>query len=148
LTHAGAFGFGAGWEWVPTDAEIVRRLLVFLADRRALAYDHHREDVDRVVESILGVRKELTKTLQELAPGSGASHSVRELRDACVRFLDRTKDARGGMFDQTFVDALEDLRSVFVDHVRILADGYKITIDGPLAEALSDADRAARARHR
>jgi hypothetical protein len=139
LTSIGALGLGAGWEWVSTDAEIVRRLIVFLEDRRALAYDHHREDVGYVVESVLRIREKLTEALQQLAPESGANRSVRALRDACLVFLDHV-DGRSWVHDPDFLMALGELRGVFLVYVRLLADEYGITVHGPLAPILRGAD--------
>lgn len=141
LTSVEGFGFGAGWEWVPTDAEIVRRLLVFLEDRRALSYEHHREDIGHVVASVLRIREEMTKTLQDLAPNSGASQSVRALRDACLVFLDRVDRERVWGYDPEFIVALGELRGIFAVYVRGLADAYGLTVHGPLAVLLRAADR-------
>jgi hypothetical protein len=140
LTSIGALGLGAGWEWIPSDGEIVRRLLVFLEDRRALAYDHHREDVGYVVDSILEIRRNLTGALQDLASESGANRAVRALRDACLVFLDHVDGRQAWGYNPDFIMALGELRGVFVVYVRVLADRYNITIHGPLAPVLRDAD--------
>lgn len=137
LTSIGGFGFGAGWDWATTDAEIARRLVVFLEDRRALTQDHYREDVGYVVESVLRIREELTKTLQELAPKSGANHAVRAMRDACLLFLDRV-DGHGWAGPEFFV-ALGELRVVFAIYVRALAEKYDIDVHGPMGDLLAGA---------
>jgi hypothetical protein len=134
LTSIGGFGFGAGWDWATTDGEVARRLVVFLEDRRALTQDHHREDVGYVVESVLRIREQLTKTLQELAPKSGADHSVRAMRDACLLFLDRV-DGHQWAQPEFFV-ALGELRAVFAIYVRALAERYDIDVHGPLGGLL------------
>lgn len=126
---------------MPTDGDIVRRLLVFLEDRRALSSPSETEIAGWVVESVLRIREELTKTLQELAPESGANHSVRALRAACLTFLDRV-GTPDGQWLPNFPIALGELRGVFAIYVRILADHYGITVHGPLAETLRAADLA------
>ena len=142
LTSLSGFGFGAGWEWASTDADIVRRLVVFLEDRRALAYGTHREDAGHVVSSVLQIRIELTNTLKELAPTSGASQTVRTLRDACLVFLDRTNDMGDRGYDGEFADDLRELQDVFGYGVRGLADAYDITVHAPLAVLLEAIDAA------
>jgi hypothetical protein len=144
LTSLGAFGFSAGWVWAPSDADVVRGLLVFLEDRRALAYGHIREDVEHVVSSVLEIRKELIKTLRALTPDSGASRSIRRLREACVAFLDRNGSRQTQQFDNEFVASLRELQAEFVHWVRVLADEYRIDVDGPLAALLIEADDAER----
>lgn len=142
ITSVGALGFAAGWDWVKTDEEVVRQLIVFLEDRRALAYDHHREDVGYVVRSVLEIRSRLSFALQELTPDSAASQSVRALRDQCLTFLDRVDGTEGTVFHPDFIGALGELRGVFLVYVRMLADRYGITVHGPLAPVLIDADLA------
>jgi hypothetical protein len=129
---------------VPSDGEIVRRLLVFLEDRSALAYEHHRRTISgHVVESVLRIRDELTTALRDLAPDSGATHSVRALRDACRVFLDRVGAERSFEYEPEFILALGELRGIFAIYVRALADTYGITVHGPLAVLLHAADREA-----
>lgn len=142
LTSIDVLGIGLGWDWVSSDAEIVRRLLVFLEDRRALAYEHFREDMGHVVESVLRIREELVKVLQELAPDSGAARSVRVMRDACLVFLDQTQGAPEWGLDPRFISALSELRTIFALYCRALADRYEVTVHGPLAEVLRALDQA------
>jgi hypothetical protein len=144
LTGASALGVGASWDWVPTDADIVRELIIFLEDRRALAYDRRNpEDVEHVTASVLRTREELPKELQRLAKNSGANHAVRAMRDACRQFLDMTRGTpRFGAMNRDFVVALGQLRQSCGLHVRELADRYEIEVHPPLAEVLLALDEA------
>ena len=142
LTSIDVLGIGLGWEWVASDAEIVRQLLIFLENRRALAYEHFREDMGHVVQSVLRIREELVNVLQELAPDSGAARSVRVMRDACLVFLDHTQGAPEWGFDPRFISALNELRTIFALYCRALADHYEVTVHGPLAEVLNALDHA------
>ncbi|MES1247338.1 MAG: DUF6650 family protein [Actinomycetota bacterium] len=144
LTGASGFGFGASWEWVETDAEIVRDLIIFLEDRRALAYDQRNpEDVEHVTESVLRTREELTKALQRLANDSGANHAVRAMRDACRQFLDMTRGTpQWGAMNRDFLIALGQLRQACGMQVRELADRYQIEVHPPLARVLLALDEA------
>jgi hypothetical protein len=139
LTGISAFGFGIEWDWVLTDSKIVHRLVIFLEDRRALTYDHYREDVGYVVESVLKIRTQLTEILQELAPDSGACRSVYALRAACRRFLDRVDGKSGWGSNPEFFVALGEMRGVFALYVRTLVEQYRITVHGPLRRLLEDA---------
>jgi hypothetical protein len=130
LTSIDAFGFGVGWDWIDSEGEIIRRLIVFLEDRRALFEDYAFEVPSDVVSSVLQIRSELTKTLQQLSEGSGAAHAVRALRDTCINFLRSAERPRWG---PTFNIALGELRGVFSVYVVGLADRYGILIHGPLA---------------
>lgn len=136
LTSFSAFGVGAGWQWVDSDAEIVRRLILELEDRRLLTRQPSDEIAPYVIQSAREMRPLLTQTLKELAPESGATHAVRAMRTACVTFLNRAERLRSPAYAPPFVSALERLRETFVQNVRMLADEYEITVEGPLAEAL------------
>ena len=140
VTSVGAFGLSVGWDFAATDGEIVRQLLVFLEDRRALSYSNMREDDRYVTESVLKIRAELTETLRRLTPESGAAKSVRALRDACLDYLDRTQGLPDFTMDSRFINALGELRRIFATYLRILADRYQITVEWPLAALLNDAD--------
>jgi hypothetical protein len=143
LTGLSGLGVGLEWDWVTTDAEIIRRLLVLLEDRRVLSYPPESANVSHVVASVIRIRDELTGTLQELAAQSGAALSVRALRDACRGFLDCVDDSeRLANHDDEFVAALDGLQSEFADYVRLLADRYAIHIYGSLADLLQLADEA------
>lgn len=143
LTGLSGFGLGLEWDWVKSDAEIVRRLLVLLEDRRALSYPPERANVKYVVASVIRVREELTSTLQELAAQSGAARSVRALREAARAFLDHVDDSgRLENHHEEFVTALDQLQSEFANYVRVLADRYTIEVLGSLADLLNAADEA------
>jgi len=58
--------FGISWQPPESDREIVRKLMTFFEDRRALYNPYDIEMPEYVTQSILGIRKELTKTLQTL----------------------------------------------------------------------------------
>jgi hypothetical protein len=136
-----ALGIGVGWHWVVGDAAKVRQLLVFLEDRRALTDDHRREDVSYVVDSVFKIREQLTETLQELAPNSGASNAVRALRDACLVFLNRVDSGDPGdrYFNPDFPLALGELRQEFAKYLLALVDHYKVSVHGPLETLIASA---------
>jgi hypothetical protein len=118
LTSVEALGFGAGWEWPDSEREIVRELIVFLEDRRALSAPEALEVEGHVVESVLRIRAELTRTLQRLSGDSGAAVSVRALRDSCHAFLYAIQGrSHFSGFDYRFLVDLGQLRGVFAVYV-------------------------------
>lgn len=143
LTSAEAFGFGLGWEWVESEGEVVRQLIVYLEDRRALYEHHHLEMGYHVVQSVLDIRRELTDTLQRLSADSGAAFSVRAMRDACHNFLrvSQGPPPAWGMNEEVIM-ALGELRGVFAVYVSGLADHYRIKVHGPLARVLGAVEPA------
>lgn len=136
----GALGLGVGWDWASTDAEVVRRLVIFLEDRRVLDYRSGCWDVGHAVASVLQVREELTKALQALAPKSGANEAVRALREACVAFLDSVDGASGCGCSGKFAVPLWELQASFGAYLRPLVDNYHLSAHGSVAEVLSIPD--------
>ena len=62
-------------------------------------------------------------------------------RVECLAFLDREQEPVNQGFP-AFPMLLGELRGVFDLYVRALADHYRITVSGPLAERLIASDRA------
>lgn len=122
-----------------SEGEIVRQLIVFLEDRRALYEPYDCEVPHHVVDSVFQIRAELTETLRRLSGDSGAALSVRALRDACINFLRATGHSRGWGLDLTFAIALGQLRGVFAVYVGGLTDHYRIAIHGPLTSVVEAA---------
>ena len=59
--------FGVSWNPPETDRNVVRKLITFLEDRRALYNPYNIEMPIFVDQSLLEIRKELTKILQEVS---------------------------------------------------------------------------------
>jgi len=136
-----------GFQWAdpgPSDAEVVRRFVVFLEDRRVLFNSENLEVVSQVEHSIHEIREECTKTLQALSPGGFAVHPLRTIREAGRRFHDdQSEDFR--FFDHHhhwregsagFFAALGSFRATVGYQVALLAAHYDIDIEGDLAGAL------------
>jgi hypothetical protein len=94
--------FGISWNPPESEREIVRRLITYLEDRRSLIYPLsrlHSHSPLRICDSILEIRRELTKTMQQLSEDSKAVPHIRAMRAACLQFLDKTEEL-------AFTDAL------------------------------------------
>lgn len=132
----------------PTEAEIVRKFVLFLEDRRVLYNPMYLEVVGQVEHSIHEIREECTRTLQALAPKAFATNPVRAIREAGRRFHDdQSQDFR--FFDGPwhhregspgFFMALGAFRATVGQQVALLAAHYDFDVEGDLASALPDTE--------
>ena len=136
-----------GIQWAdsgPSDADTVRRFLLFLEDRRVLYNPFNLEVVSEVEHSIHQIREECTKTLQVLPPEVFAILPIRIIREAGRRFHDdqnedfRFFDDRWNHRDGSpgFFTALGAFRATVGQQVALLAAHYDIDIEGDLASVL------------
>jgi hypothetical protein len=146
----GISGPWGGISWAdpgPTDAEIVRRFILFLEDRRVLFNAFDLETITYVEGSIREVRAESTKTLQALPPGVFGVPPIRAIREAGRRFHDDLReyppfwDRRFGPRQSPgFFAALGAFRATVGQQVALLAAHYDIDIEGSLASILPKID--------
>jgi hypothetical protein len=152
--------FGLSWKPPEPEREIIRQLVVFLEDRRALYNPYNLETVRWVDESILKIREELTNRLQQLGEQSKAAPSLRAMRAACRQYLDkselvenlyryRTDIKRLGIEnldnlyrDLNFQSSLGELRTIFGIHVARLCAMYGIDLEGKLISILPPLEEA------
>ena len=139
--------FGVSWEPPTSDQEIVRKLILYLEDRRVLFY-HLETRWDGgskrpyVVVSILEIRKHLNKEIQNLNKNSELIPHFRAMRAACRKFLDSGMRKFGGRFlTQDFRMALGELRGVFGIHIAQLCVKYGIDVNQELASILPVEDK-------
>jgi len=137
--------FGLSWNSAPeTDETHIRRLMNYLEDRRALYYVCELEMPERVTDSILATREELTRALQQLDPNSPSVACIREMRSACRRFLTVTDqmDDRPRYWPDgpAFWMALGELRSIFGINIARLCGMYKIDVEGDISTIIPDDD--------
>jgi len=83
LTEFSTPVFGISWSPPESDREIVRKLIIFFEDRRALHNPCNIETPTWVIESVLEIRKKLTDTLEILYENSDISSHSRAMRAAC-----------------------------------------------------------------
>jgi len=152
-----AFGFGVSFKPQESDRAIVRELLTFLEDRRALYVFSIWERPDHVVMSVQQMRTELTNSLKRLGEGSPAAAACRLMRGACRDFLSKvdskTPRGRGGEFardwqGEEFLIALGALRATFGHQIAQLAPLYDLEVEKHLTAILPPApdDEAASRR--
>ena len=138
--------FGVSWDPPQSDVDVVRRMLVFLEDRRVLYAADEAEVPGHCVESVLRIREFLTDQLERGGVPDDVSGSLRAMRAACRKFLDATDldllrdevhwDQRIGWAGWRFNQALGELRCAFGIHVARLAVAYGIDVEEPLVSVL------------
>lgn len=110
-----------GASWQPAEMEIAaaRRVIAFLEDRRVLYEPEQMEVASHCVHSVIEIRHRLSDELGKLDGGSELAASLRAMRAACRKFLERVgTDGRdgihhangGGFHSWTFGSALGELR--------------------------------------
>lgn len=136
--------FGISWNPPETEREIVRKLLVFLEDRRALYNPFDIEMPEYVDRSIIEIRHELTKTLQTLDAKSEISQHIRAMRAACRKFLNQivphNRHRYYGRGEAEFFAALGEFRAIFGIHIAQLCVKYGVDIEQELASILPISD--------
>jgi hypothetical protein len=145
LGGVSAFGFGVSLKMPEADRTIVRELLTFLEDRRALYVGAIWEQPEHVTQSVQHMRSELTHALKRLGEKSAAAAACRSMRGACRDFLTgvgaielRGIDRRffDGWQGETFLIALGALRATFGQQIALLAHLYNVDLEEHLASIL------------
>jgi hypothetical protein len=83
--------FGISWNPPVSEREEVRKLIVYLEDRRALIYPLKSLAAHNpwgIVDSVLEMRRQMTLVLQQLPENSTGALHIRAMRAACLKFLD------------------------------------------------------------
>ncbi len=130
-----------------------RRVIAFLEDRRVLYEPGEMEVPSHCVHSVIEIRHCLSDELGKLDSASELAGSLRAMRAACRKFLERVgTDGRdgiryassgGGYQSWTFGSALGELRGMFGIHVAKVAAQFQLDVEDKLASILpanADAD--------
>lgn len=154
LTGLDFMGIGASWEPAVSDAAVAESVLRYLEDRRVLYAAADVEVADHCVASVLDIRENLTDLLRQGGIDETLTASLRAMRAACRRFLERLRvdpnsnrfeiidryryENRGvlGLHDWILNQAIGELRGIFGVHIALLADRYGLEIEDELASIL------------
>lgn len=133
--------FGVSWNPPEDKREIVRRLVAFLEDRRALYADFHMEYGPWVEKSVLEMRAEITNALKTCSEDEHLAGPLRAMRAACRKFLDEMgpPDSRRRVFyprEAMMWQALGELRGVFGLHLARLCAAFGVDVEPELATIL------------
>lgn len=144
-----------GVSWQPSDLEIsaARRVIAFLEDRRVLYAPDSLEVPEHCVHSVLEIRHFLSGDLGKLDSSSEFAASLRAMRAACRKFLERVgtngrevilyANQHGHWASWTFYSALGEMRGTFGVHLAKIAAEFRLDIEDRLAAILparADAD--------
>ena len=137
--------FGVSWNPPEDKRDIVRRLVAFLEDRRALYADYHMEYGPWVQESVIEMRAELTNVLKTCPDDEDLTGPIRAMRAACRKFLDEMGHPgrshrmvyphEAGMWQ-----ALGEMRGVFGLHLARLCAAYGVGVEPELANIFPQSD--------
>jgi len=142
-----------GVSWQPAELEVsaARRVVAFLEDRRVLYAPDELEVPEHCVHSVLEVRQFLTAEIGKLDGGSELAASLRAMRAACRKFLDRVGVAgdertvlyanhRGHWASWTFYSALGEMRGAVGIHLAQIAAQFQLDVEDRLAAIIPAAD--------
>jgi hypothetical protein len=145
---------GVSWQATELEVAVARRVVSFLEDRRVLYAPDEMEVPSQCVHSVMDIRRFLTGELGRLDAGSDFAASLRAMRAACRKFLDRVGvDGRevalyanhyGHWSSWTFYSALGEMRGTFGVHLAQIAAHFKLDVEDRLATILPEADREER----
>jgi hypothetical protein len=137
---------GVSWQSSDLEVSAARRVIAFLEDRRQLYAPEEMEVASHCVDSILEIRRFLSGELGKLETKSEFAASLRAMRAAWRKFLDRVGvDGRetvlyanhhGHWASWTFYSALGEMRGTFGVHVAKIAAEFKLDVEDRLAEIL------------
>ena len=80
---------GVSWQSSDLEVSAARRVIAFLEDRRVLYAPEEMEVASHCVQSVLEIRHFLSGELGKLDAKSEFAASLRAMRAACRKFLDR-----------------------------------------------------------
>jgi hypothetical protein len=131
--------FGLNWNPPKDKRKIAAGLITFLEDKRVLYVPHDMEYEAWAAESVLQIREELTRTLQQCPPKDELTGPIKTMQAGCRKFLDLMGPpmGRGRFFDdQNMWVAIGQLRGVFGDQLAQQSVAYGIEVEGELASII------------
>jgi|GEM_PF-431009 len=145
--------FGVSWEPPTPDVAIARRVITHLEDRRILYGPTRLEDFEYCQISAGQIRAYLTRVLSENTVGADLNESLRSMRSACRKFMNKVDEIKGRdyrfrndrrSFNKFLVtrhlsyEALGEMRGVFGVQIGMLALKYGLDVEGDLASILPE----------
>jgi len=142
---------GVSWQATETETAAARRVISFLEDRRVLYAPDELEVPAHCVHSVLDLRRFLTTELGKVENGTEFAASLRAMRAACRKFLERVgadgdehtilyANHQGHWASWTFYSALGEMRGTFGVHLARIAAQFKLDIEDNLASILPAKD--------
>jgi hypothetical protein len=141
--------FGVSWNPPESERKIAKRVITYLEDRRVLYSPYDLEVPMHCVDSIIEIRRYLTNEIGSITKDSEIEKSLRALRAACRKFLDKVgnnADTRylrhpfDNISSWIFITGLGELRGVYGIHIATMAVSYGIDIEKDLASIIPESD--------
>jgi hypothetical protein len=137
---------GISWQASEMSSSAARHVIAFLEDRRVLYVPDQLEVPSQCVHSVLEIRRFLSAELGRLDASSEFAASLRAMRAACRKFLEKVgvdgheatlyANERGHWASWTFYSALGEMRGTFGVHLAQIAAHFKLDIEDGLASIL------------
>ncbi len=138
--------FGVSWNPENTERDFAKEVIIFLEDRRVLYNPSEMEVPQHCVDSVLKIRKFLTSTIGKISEDTELAKSLKAMRAACRKFLDKTGMRNGDIIryganrghwaSWEFNGSVGELRGVFGIHIAKIAVTYGIDVEKDLATIL------------
>ena len=142
---------GVSWQATELEVSAARRVVSFLEDRRVLYAPDEMEVPSHCVHSVMDIRRFLSSELGKLDAGSEFAASLRAMRAACRKFLERVgvdgreavlyANRHGHWASWTFYSALGELRGTFGVHLARIAARFRLDIEDNRAAILPAKDQ-------
>lgn len=130
--------FGVSWNPPDDKRRIVRDLVTFMEDRRALFEDYSREYGPWVIDSVSQMRDELTATIRRCGEDPDIEAPVRAMRAACRKYLNEVDPSTKRIHQPYRLEpllwaALGELRGIFGLHLARLCVAFGVDVEPELA---------------
>lgn len=142
--------FGVSWNPENTERDFAKQAITFLEDRRVLYNPSEMESPHHCAKSVLQIRQFLTPLISKLPDKNELAKSLRGMRAACRKFLDKTDGRNGDIIrfgahsghwaSWEFNGAIGELRGVFGIYLAKISVAYGINIEKDLATILPEED--------
>jgi hypothetical protein len=147
--------FGVSWEPARSDVGAAREVIAFLEDKRVLYVPYEVEVPQHVIESVLDIRQFITKSIAAGDLSDELVASLRTIRAACRKFMERVgARERGGRLhlpptafgvahwnDIEFNQRLGEMRGVVGLEVARIAAAHGLDVETDLSSILPELDK-------
>ncbi|MFG1626212.1 DUF6650 family protein [Kribbella sp. NPDC049227] len=139
--QVGPIGGSLEWEYLESNYEVARSVLIDLESRRVLWQQLGREDPVACVMSAQEIRRLMTERLPAVKHGDDFDSALRAIRRAATEFVSAAGQNRDfGNHIGTFVEHLEAMRFAMAPHIAALAFAFGIPLEPELREILPRQD--------
>lgn len=132
------FGFGyieKSYEIKKSEKEIIRNLILYFENKRALYNPNNLEDPHYVLESIIKIREKITNVLIKMNEKSPINYYLKEMRSSCIKFMNKFpkyRDDQDLIYSREFFASLGEVRAVFGFYLKDLVKKYGFEIEKDL----------------